>query len=86
MNKHNHFHLLHYIILVVILSLAVVLFFISSGNASVQFNIAIITSFVYFIWGIIHHWLEGDLHPKIVVEYLLIALLAIFMVKGALVR
>ena len=86
MDKNNYFHLLHYLILTVILFLAVILFFIFSGNRQYQFYTAIITSIIYLIWGIVHHYLEGDLHPKIVVEYLLIALLALILLRGAIYR
>ncbi len=84
--QYMHFHILHYLVLVVILFLAVVLFFIYTGNAQTQFYVAIVTSFAYFLWGVIHHRLEGDLHPKIMVEYLLIAILAIILLKGAIFR
>lgn len=86
MNKDKHFHTLHYIILIIILSLAIVLFFAFAGNPQLQFYIALATSITYFLWGVIHHDLEGDLHPKIVVEYLLIALLAILLLRGAIYR
>lgn len=86
MKKDTHFHLLHYLVLVVLLLLAVVLFFASTGNNQLQFKIAVATASLYFIWGIAHHHLEGDLHPKIMIEYLLIALLAIFLLKGAIFR
>lgn len=86
MDKDTHFHLLHYLVLVIFLLLAVVLFFLSAGNNQLQFKIGIATSITYFIWGIVHHRLEGDLHPKIMVEYLLIALLAMFLLKGAIFR
>lgn len=29
----------------------------------------------YLVWGIIHHWHRRDLHPKIVLEYLGLAIL-----------
>lgn len=86
MNKNTHFHLLHYLVLVILLLLAVVLFFLSAENHQIQFYIAIATSVTYFFWGVIHHNLEGDLHPKIMVEYLLIALLAIILLRGAIFR
>lgn len=86
MDKNNHFHIIHYLVLVVILGLAVVLFFLAAGNHQYQFKIAIITSTLYFIWGVIHHRLEGDLHPRIMVEYLLVALLAVILLKGAIFR
>lgn len=86
MKKDTHFHLLHYLVLVVILLLAVTLFFISAANPKLQFNIALITAAAYFIWGVVHHRLEGDLHLKIMVEYLLVAILAIVLLRGAIFR
>lgn len=84
--RETHFHLLHYLVLIVILLLSVVLFFLNTGNAQNQFYIALITSFLYVGWGVLHHHLEGDFHPKIMVEYLLMALLALILLKGAIFR
>lgn len=84
MDKNLHFHLSYYLVLVLILSLGTVVFFFFSGERSMQFVVGVITSFSYFSWGVVHHHLEGDLHPAIVVEYLLIALLAVFLLRGAI--
>lgn len=40
----------------------------------------IITASIYVLWGIIHHRLRGDLHLKIVLEYLGIALLGLAVI------
>lgn len=77
-------HLSYYLILVLLLSLGVATIFNFAGNPNMQFLIIVITSILYFLWGVVHHWLEGDLHPKIVVEYLLISILAIFLLYGAI--
>ncbi|MBM3282932.1 hypothetical protein FJY90_01635 [Candidatus Gottesmanbacteria bacterium] len=86
MNRHLHFHLSHYLLLVLLLSFGVATIFNFAGNQEKQFLAAVITSLIYFLWGIIHHRLEGDLHPKVVVEYLLIALLAVLLLRGAIYR
>lgn len=85
-NKDFPFHLSHYLILIIILSVGLLFFFLSMGNRHQQMFIALIFSGVYLVWGIVHHYLEGNLHPKIVVEYLLIALLAVFLLRGAIYR
>ena len=61
-------------------------FFFSAANPDKQFSISIYTSVAYFIWGMVHHRIEGDLHPKIVIEYLLIAIVAVLLLKGAIYR
>jgi hypothetical protein len=86
MIKETHFHLFHQLLLIVLLGFVIILFFSFAGNPDMQFKVAIGTSLTYFVWGLSHHALEGDLHPKIVVEYLLIALLAIFVLKGAIYK
>lgn len=86
MNKNHHFHILHYLILIFFLALGITSFFYYSGYQDNQFLIAVAASSFYFIWGIVHHLLEGDLHPKVMVEYLVISLLAILLLRGAIYR
>lgn len=38
---------------------------------------AIILGAGYVLWGVLHHWRRGDLHPKIVLEYLGLAILGV---------
>ena len=38
----------------------------------------------YLVWGIIHHWHKKDLHLKVVLEYLGIAVLGLAVVFGVL--
>lgn len=85
-NTHLHFHLSHYIFLAVVLGFGAVFFIINSGNPFIQSRIVIAESLFYFLWGIWHHRLEGDLHPKVVVEYLLVSLLALILLRGAFLR
>lgn len=79
-----YIHSLYYLVLVTILGLGVILFYLFVGQAQKQFFVIIATSISYFFWGVVYHKLEGDLHIKIVVEYLLIALLAIILLRGAI--
>ena len=81
-----HFHMVHYMVLVLLLSVMGLFYFLTVGNSHLQFKIVILTASMYFAWGMVHHYLEGDLHPKIMVEYLLIAILSVFLYKGVLYR
>lgn len=56
------------------------MFFLTAGNTDLQTIVAIITSLSYIVWGIIHHALAGELHPKIVIEYILIGGIAIVLI------
>lgn len=86
MQKIKSYHLFAYLTLLSLLGIGLWLFSIFSGLPDRQFLVVIVTAIVYFCWGIAYHLLEGDLHPKIVVEYLLIAILSIFLLRGAVYR
>lgn len=78
-------HILHFIVLILILSAGVAMFFAAQGNTGLQLMIGVITSIGYIAWGIIHHCLQGDLHRKVVIEYVFIGGIAItllFIVLG----
>lgn len=79
-------HSQHYLVLLVILNLGIGLFYFFRFNPIYQVMIVLATSLTYVLWGIIHHWLEGDLHLKIVLEYFLLALLADLLIFSLLFR
>ena len=72
---------IHFLVLLGIMSIGAVSFFASQGNAGLQFFIGVVTSVAYVIWGILHHALLGDLHKKIVVEYILIGAIAVLLLE-----
>ena len=84
--KELHMHMSHYLLLILIIGLGMFGIYYSTGNPGNQFIAVCLTSFFYFLWGTIHHYVDGDLHPKIVVEYLLISLLAVLLVRGAIFK
>lgn len=77
-------HLFKYFVLLLILGLGVAGFILSIGHRRFQFKIIVITSFLYIVWGVTYHFFEKTLYPKIVVEYLAVALLAIVVLGGLL--
>lgn len=79
-------HLNHYLVLLVILNLGVGMFYFLRFNQTYQIMVMMMTGIAYVLWGIIHHWQEEDLHPKIILEYVLIALLANLIVLSLLFR
>lgn len=46
--------------------------------------VVIVVAAVYVLWGVIHHSRSGDLHPKVVLEYVGIAILGIAIVWSVL--
>ena len=80
----TYIHAISLGILFIALSIGVFLFYLSVGNPARQYNLILACSTVYFLWGVIYHLMKGDFHVKVVVEYLLIALLAVLLLRGAL--
>ncbi len=70
---------IHTVVLFLILLSGAVLFYYGIGNQTMQIVSGIVTTILYVAWGIVHHALVGDLHRKIVIEYLLIGAIAIVL-------
>ena len=76
-------HLGHFVVLLVVLlaGAAGVVFF--GGDKLTQRYLIVALAAGYFLWGVTHHLKEGDLHPRIVAEYLLIAILGGLIMMSA---
>lgn len=72
-------HTIHLLTLVAILIVGVVAFFYAQGNRFAQLAIGIVTVGAYLGWGMMHHSARGDLHRKVVVEYLLMAMMVLVL-------
>ncbi|MCL4200689.1 hypothetical protein KJZ67_05125 [Patescibacteria group bacterium] len=70
---------LHTIVLFTILFGGTFTFWFARGNTALQLAIGVVTTIAYVAWGIIHHSLKGDLHRKVVIEYVLVGLIAIVL-------
>lgn len=79
-------HFVHYLVLLIFLLLGTVAFVYFNFLRTAQMIVLLLTGVVYVIWGIVHHSLEGELHQKIVLEYLSTAALGIILVWFLLLR
>lgn len=73
--KENHFA--YYFFLITILILGMVAIWILGPNKNYQFIALIFLSMSYAVIGVFHHLLNHDLVGKIVIEYVLVAVLGI---------
>jgi len=71
---------LNFVVLAIILSSSVFLFWQVRDNKAMQTMVGILLSVLYVTWGMIHHAMQGDLYPKVVVEYLLVGCIAITLI------
>jgi len=72
---HNHYHELHFIILLLLMSTSFFAFVNLSGEPAKQLQVGVITSLTYALWGVFHHLFDRNLNWKVVVEYAGIAAL-----------
>lgn len=81
-------HLGYYVSLIIILFLGLILVNLASPNIKLQGLIIVATVLFYVVWGVLHHSINHEIMPKIVVEYILIGLLGIsilfFIIMGGL--
>lgn len=77
-------HILDYLILTLIVTVAVVATLYFNGSKNIQLGIIIGFSILYIVWGILHHKKEKTLETSIVIEYSLMALLGCLLVIGLL--
>lgn len=69
----------HTVILLCILAVGLWSFWYAGGNVMLQLIIGAVTTVAYVVWGIVHHVMNGDLHKKVVVEYILVGLIALVL-------
>lgn len=80
-------HYKNYLILGLIFLIAAVLlfYFRSIFDAHQERRVVYVTAALYLAWSLYHHYKRGDLHLSIIVEYLLLALLAILVATTTLI-
>lgn len=75
---------IHTFILLCIVGGGLAAFYYLRPNTSLQFTVGVIMSITYVLWGIIHHTIQKDLHLKVVIEYVLMAAIAIVLLATVL--
>lgn len=82
MKIHNHTG--DYIILLLFILIGLVFFIANIFNPLRQYVIIICMGALYIAWGIFHHLRNHDFHLKIVIEYVVIAVIGILLLRGAI--
>jgi hypothetical protein len=77
-------HPLHYFTLLCTQLVGLWGIFWFSYNPVVQMTIVVAMAISYVAWGVVHHQEHRDLHVKVILEYILVALLAV-LIMGSLV-
>jgi len=75
---------IEYLILLIMLIVSGILFLSFGYDGHNQRRVIYAACAAYFFWSLYHHYRRGDLHASIIIEYLLMALLAIVVLSGTL--
>ncbi len=70
-------HIRYYIAFTFVQGLGLILVLLSRGNRQIQLVAILGTTIFYFIFAVMHHYLNHDLSAKIVVEYALMGCLGL---------
>lgn len=76
----------HYLALIAFLSIGLAFFLVFNYNRQIQMGITLVMAAGYVIWGIIHHTIKKEVHPRIILEYFIVAIVASVMVIFLLMR
>lgn len=76
----------HYMALIAFLSFGLALFLIFNYNRQVQIGITLVMSAIYVVWGIVHHQVKKEFHLRIILEYVVVAIVASVVMIFLLMR
>lgn len=77
-------HPQNYIFLAIIFFLTFILIYIFRFDHYHQRGVVYGVSLIYLLWSVYHHYRRGDLNLSILMEYFLLALLALIVVAATL--
>ena len=81
----EEYHMLHYMILFLGLSVFVLCFYFVSYFPLYQILVAGLSVMYYVVWGMLHHSLEGRLTKVVALEYVLFGIVAFLLLVSAIV-
>jgi len=76
----------HYLVLFGILLAGFAGLILFSYDKAFQTAVASAIVLSYVSWGVVHHFLHGDLHFETVVEYLVVAILGFVIIFSMIIR
>jgi hypothetical protein len=70
-------HKAYYLLLAGMQAAGFILVLFAKGDKQLVMMYIIMSTCFYFIWALAHHYVNHDLHAKVVLEYLLMSILGI---------
>jgi len=85
-DQETRHQLIHYSVLVLMMNIIFGAFLFFGFNRTYQMIIVLMAGLAYVLWGMIHHHVNDDLHLKVIMEYVLVALLAEMIIFSLILR
>ncbi|MGI8420438.1 MAG: hypothetical protein ACR2LN_07420 [Candidatus Levyibacteriota bacterium] len=76
-NLQKHFG--HYLIYLFIFGGGLLLVFLNKQTTSIAMSYLFVTVILYFTWSMVHHYVNHQLHPRVVFEYILVIMLGVVL-------
>lgn len=64
-------HLIYYAIAALIQLVGLVLITFYATTQEIQMSVVVLMTLVFVLWALAHHYFHHDLHPRVVIEYVL---------------
>lgn len=77
MIKNLKTHRAYYLLLAGMQAAGFVLVLFAKGDKQLVMMYVILSTCFYFVWALVHHYVNHDLHAKVVLEYILMSLLGL---------
>jgi hypothetical protein len=89
--KHSKKHLkkhfdYSYLVLIIGLILGFFAYLLTQNQPALQVGAVITTGLFYILWGTLHHAKQDEFHFKIILEYTLVATLAVMLLLSLIFR
>ncbi len=79
MIKNIRKHFWHYLTYLIIFGGGLFLVLLTRGNSNLQALVIVMIGFIYFMWAMVHHYIQHQLNSRIVIEYILIVILGVVL-------
>ena len=79
MIKNAKKHFWHYVVYAVIFAGGLQLVLLSKHEPRLQAMYIVLTTVLYFIWSLVHHYVHHQLHTKVIFEYVLVVVLGVLL-------
>ena len=75
-----------YLLLLTILSFGLLAFVYFGYDRQIQMTVMLMVAILYIAWGAWHHFLKGDFHLKVLMEYVTVSFFAVVLIMVLLGR